>query len=560
MNEITKTAIFLSLAVVLVAVAVLSRPTVQEIKMEEMVGKPLFPKFTDPLSVKKLEIDRYNVGKELEKFQIAEVNGVWSIPSHDNYPADAKDQMGKVAEALADLKVLEVAAQTNEGGDVTSLHQLYGVIDPIDENASLGEGIGTKITLLGNGDEKLVDLIIGKEVNKKENNSEITTNIDESEGLRYVRVAGQLPVYVVKIDPSRFTVQFDQWIEKNLLDITSFDIKEVYLDLYSIKIERQLRNEGLVGALSPNFNGDLTLAYDGQAAGPEKWKLSKWMQFGGKEYEKYEERKIRDGEELNAEILDGMVAALDDLKIVSVEKKPSVLAAALRKGETFDKIKNDPSLQKAGFYLVEMPELKGKTLTAKRQLLSNEGDVDLRMKDGIRYRLRFGDLTGTESEITADKEKKDPAKEKKETPKMGANRYLFITADFDAAVIPKPDITPVPAVPKDGKKEDLDKAKADADKITLANKREQERFDTAVADGKKRAEKLSARFADWYYVIPEDVYKKIHLTETNIFKPKTAASENPPHGHPGHIHNEDETVIPAEPAAPTLPDLPYVPK
>ncbi|MDR0870615.1 MAG: DUF4340 domain-containing protein [Planctomycetaceae bacterium] len=558
MNETTKTAVFLALAVVLVAVAVFSRPAVREIKLEEMVGKALFAKFTDPLAVKKLEIDRFNAAKELENFQIAEVNGVWSVPSHENYPADAKDQMGKVAEALYDLKVLEVAAADNGGGDTTAMHQLYGVIDPAGENASLGEGIGTKITLTDANADKLVDLIIGKEVAEKKDGG---FSMPETQNLRYVRVQGQLPVYVVSIDPNRFSTKFDEWIEKNLLDISTFDIKQIYVDEYSIKIEHQLTNQGIVGELQPTFTGDLTLDYNGSATGPEKWTLAKWMGFRGEKYEYYE-RKIKEGEELNTETLDGMISALNDLKIVSVTKKPAVLAEALRKGETFEKIKDDASLQKSGFYLVQMPDLKGKTARAKRQLLSNEGDIQLRMKDGIRYHLRFGNLTGTESEV---KEEVSPASsdadgQKDEPAKMGANRYLFITADFDEAVIPKPDIKEVPKIPTEGKEEDIEEAKEAAQQAEQSNKREQERYDTAVTDGKKRTEKLSERFADWYYVIPEDVYKKIHLTEQNVFKAKQA---NPPvHGEPGHIHadGDEPPVAPAVPPKPQLPDLPGMSK
>jgi len=476
--------------------------------------------------------------------------------------------MGKVAEALYDLKVLEIAAAANGTGDATALHQLYGVIDPVGENASLGDGVGTKITLTGANDEKLVDLIIGKKADGK------TTEAlaGESQGLHYVRVPGQLPVYVVHIDPSRFSVKFDEWIEKNLLDISTFDIKEIYIDEYSIKIEHQLTNQGIVGELQPTFIGDLTLGYNGSATGTEKWTLTKWMGFRGNDYEYYE-RKIKDGEELNTETLDGMISALNDLKIVGVTKKPAVLASALRQGETFDKIKDDPSLQKSGFYLVTLPDLKVKTVNAKRQLLSNEGDIQLRMKDGIRYHLRFGNLTGTESELTPPpgEENQEP---KEETPKIGANRYLFITADFDETSIPKPDIQEIPAVPAEGSEEELTKAKEAAEQAEQSNKREQERYDTAVTDGQKRAEKLSSRFADWYYVIPEDVYTKIHLTESNTFRVKAANPPsgessgignlsdnipNPPHGEPGHIHSEGEVQPVSTPPTPSLPELPELP-
>ncbi len=168
MSDVTKTSIFLALALILVGLAFLTRPVVPEIKMDAMVGRNLFPKFTDPLAVKKLEIVKLNSSGEKENFRIAELDGVWTIPSHDHYPADAKEQMGKVAEGLADLNVVTVAAGQNEGVDVTTLHAMYGVIDPDSDSASLGEGVGIKVALAGANDEPLVNLIVGKPVEKGE--------------------------------------------------------------------------------------------------------------------------------------------------------------------------------------------------------------------------------------------------------------------------------------------------------------------------------------------------------------------------------------------------------
>ncbi|MDR1963026.1 MAG: DUF4340 domain-containing protein [Planctomycetaceae bacterium] len=543
MTETTKTLIFFILAVLLLGVAVLTRPVVREIKMEEMVGKPLFPKFTDPLAVKKLEIVRQNAAGDTDEFRIAEVNGVWSIPSHDNYPADAKDQMGKVAESLVDLTVLDVVASQAEGNDTTSLHTMYGVIDPTSENASLGEGIGIKVTLGGAGEEKFVDLIVGKEVDAKEKKN--PEDPAEPAKLRYVRVADQFPVYIVEVDPNRFSTNFDQWIEKNLLDISTFDVKEIFVDEYSYKIELEMTQRGPREVIVPTFSGDITFGYDGSASGPEKWNLKKWMGFRGTKYEYYE-RKMKPDEELNTETLDGMISALNDLKIVSVTKKPSVLATALRDGKPFKELAetSDTSLKKSGFCLVPMPDLKGGT-RERIQLLSNEGDIQIRMKDGIRYNLRFGDLTGTESEITGDTENKPEASGK--TPTMGANRYLFVTAEFDESMIPAPEIKPLPEIPDGLNPNQTETVNKEKEQIEKSNQREQERYDKAIEDGKKRAEKLTDRFADWYYVISEDVYKKIHLTQSNVFREKKK--------EPDHEHEEDHGHQ-HEVTAPQLPNLP----
>ncbi|MDR2755872.1 MAG: DUF4340 domain-containing protein [Planctomycetaceae bacterium] len=547
MTETKKTTIFLILAVIFLVTAVLTRPVVREIKMEEMIGKPLFQKFTDPLAVKTLEIVKPNSTGDTEHFRVTEVDGVWSIPSHDNYPADAKDQMGKVAEALVDLKVLDVVTSPTEENDITALHTMYGVIDPNSESASLSEGIGVKVTLIGAGDEKFVDLIVGKEADAKEQkNSEDPT---EQTKLRYVRIADQVPIYIAEIDPSRFTTNFDQWIEKNLLDISSLDVKEIFVDEYSYKTELDMQLGAPV--IIPTFIGDMVFGYDSSASGPEKWTLKKWMGFRGTKYEYYE-RTMKPDEELNSETLDGMISALNDLKIVSVTKKPSVLATALREGKPFSEQIGtpDPSLQKSGFCLVKLPDLKRGT-GERIQLLSNKGDIQIRMKDGIRYNLRFGDLTGTESEITNNADNNTEASGKNQ-PAMGANRYLFVTAEFDASMIPEPDIQPVPEIPDGLNPEQTENANKEKEQIEKSNQREQERYNKAIEEGKKRAEKLTNRFADWYYVISEDVYKKIHLTQINVFREKKKETEDKDEHHE-HGENHDHKQETIETKLPNLP-------
>jgi len=517
MNETAKTLIFVILAAALIAGAFFSQPTAPDFNVEEMVGKSLFPQFTDPLGIKSLEIVKLDAASEQNNFRIVEVNGIWSIPSHDNYPADAKDQMGKVAEALTDLKVLEVIPPEESGNDAVAFQTQYGVVDPASEQSSLGEGVGTKITLGGANNETLVNLIIGKEAARRHSQD----TMDESgSNLRYVRIADQAPVYVINIDSSQFSTSFDQWIEKNLLDISTFDIREIFVDEYSFSVEFALTNRGLQETPKASFIGDITLSYDGSAIGANKWSLVRWMAFEGQNLE-YKEKQLEPEKELDTETLDSMISALNDLRIVNVLKKPAELASALREGTPFENIRTDSSMQATGFYLVELPDLKRDTKKTKVQLLSNEGDIQLRLKNGIVYNLRFGDLTGTESEIAAENSLDAESV-------MGVNRYLFITADFDPAIIPLPELKPVPEIPTEGEADELEKLKQAKEMVEKGNQREQERYDSEIESGKKRAAELSDRFADWYYVISEDVYKKIHLMEANVFRKKTSEDEPAP--------------------------------
>jgi|GEM_PF-1075415 len=514
MNELTKTSIFFLLAAALVAGAFFSRPTARDFQAEEMLGTALFPQFTDPLGIKSLEIVRLNAAGARSDFRIAEVNGIWSIPSHDNYPADARDQMGRVAEALTDLKVLEVIQPEGSGVDAAAFQMQYGVIDPTDDSASLGDGVGIKITLGGANDTTLVNLIVGKSVDQQESQERIGSG-----GLRYVRIPAQAPIYVVDIDPGHFSTNFDQWIERNLLDISTFDIKEFFVDQYSFSVEYVLTNRGVQPIPRDSFIGDITLGYDASAIGADKWSLIRWMTFMGQNDE-YTERELEPGRELNTDTLDTMVSALNDLRIVSVLKKPTELAAALRAETTFDNIEFDAamqeSMQETGFWLVQLPDLKGGTQTTKIQLLSNEGDLQLRLKNGIVYHFRFGDLTGTETEVPLQPHESPLSLDS--SARMVPNRYLFITAEFDASVIPLPELREVPEIPTEGEAEELEPLVREKEAAELANQREQERYDAEMEQGKRRAAELSDHFADWYYVISEEVYKNIHLTDANVFR------------------------------------------
>jgi hypothetical protein len=68
--------------------------------------------------------------------------------------------------------------------------------------------------------------------------------------------------------------------------------------------------------------------------------------------------------------------------------------------------------------------------------------------------------------------------------------------------------------------EDQEALDAERDRIEAANKRKQDAFDEKVKAGEQKVKELNARFADWYYVVGEDTYRKIHLGKSDIVKKK----------------------------------------
>ncbi len=119
MNENTKTISFIFTAAAVLVLAWAFRPAAPPLVTDEMVGKSLFPELDDPLKAKKMRIVTFDEGtSQVREFEVAQANGVWSLPSHQNYPADAKDQLASAVSALVDLKVLAAGEQRCPGSGV----------------------------------------------------------------------------------------------------------------------------------------------------------------------------------------------------------------------------------------------------------------------------------------------------------------------------------------------------------------------------------------------------------------------------------------------------------
>ena len=50
----------------------------------------------------------------------------------------------------------------------------------------------------------------------------------------YVRIADKDPVYIVKLDTGKLSVRFEDWIEPNLLNLNTMDLKKVEIKDYSV--------------------------------------------------------------------------------------------------------------------------------------------------------------------------------------------------------------------------------------------------------------------------------------------------------------------------------------
>lgn len=639
MTEITKTVVFVVVGVAALGLAwtvdLANRPPESAVSGPIAVGKPLFEDF-DALEVTELEIVKWDEETGTPRFfKVAQVNNVWSIPSHSNYPADAKDQLGKAVPSVMGLDV--VTFESDSPGDFSE----YGVVDPGAENIEAGTtGVGTRVVMKDKKGKELVALIIGKEV-------------PDRSDLHFVRRVGEDPIYTVKIDPSKLSTKFQDWIEKDLLKLNTWDIKQIRVLDYSF--------DELAGR--PRVRGQFAVEYND--TGDTRWKLLESKTLDPETGE-WAVRTLGDEEELNADKLNDMKYALDDLEVVDVARKPAGLSANLRStGDLKLDAEAQVSLAQRGFYLVPY----GRNQV---ELLSNEGEARVAMKNGVQYTLRFGEIV--EGTSTAQKKDKAETGEKK-TEKEGEdeadeadsdlNRYIFVMAEFNPDLIPKPELEPLPELPEgadgnagekpgeqpaaeqqpeaekpagegageagepkpdtpaetpappaekpgapgeagsegepgeeaaappdqptnsaeqppaapaetpaespsaspeapgdapaeagqpaepaegpadnaddaaepapksegDGetpaetpapeeKKPTVEEIKKERERIEKENKRKQDEYEKKLEEGKKKVDELNDRFADWYYVISDEVYQKIHLSFDQIVKKK----------------------------------------
>jgi len=546
-----KTAGFLGAGLLLLALGWAVQPRFKPATLKPAVERVLFPELTDAEKAASLEIIRYDDElATLYPFKVIKTGGVWVLPSHQNYPADAKDQLAAAATELVDLKALDVV--TERAAD----HEVYGVIEPDQEKIKPGmTGVGQLIEIRDASGSKIARLIIGKEDKQAGVGS-------GSRRLRFVRKAGQDPVYRVELDTSKFTTQFGDWIEKDLLKLTPWDVRSVELDNYTLAaVESDGRLE-----VRQQRSEKMQLSYDDKAS---SWQLTSLETFPNEDSADSVSEELKNNEEVDSTKLNDLRNALGDLQIIDVARKPAGLSADLKAAESFvNDVEAVSSLQQRGF----LPLPSG-------AILSTEGQTVIGMKDGVEYVLRFGaGTTVTEPGKAGSGEVGDAPEESAET----AARYLLVMAQFNEGLLEKPELAELPSLPeeddKDGdsteqpKNEESEEEKAekeassdekepaDADvtaadllkqadeaeaamqkaiedrrQVERENRRKQESYDEKVVEGKKRVAELNGRFADWYYIVSDEEFEKIHLNREAVIKAKAESASDTAQGSTGPV-------------------------
>lgn len=365
MTEAAKTGIFCAAALGLAIAAGMVEPRTRSAEVFSDEGEIFFPRLTDPLAARTLEVVEYDEATATARpFKVEFWRGRWTIPSHYNYPADARDRLAKTAAALVDLKKDQVRS------DLVDEHGKYGVIDPLDARVSSLTGRGKRVTLRDETGQVLADLILGYPVKDKP-------------GYRYVRLPGQKRTYAVKTDADP-SARFEDWVETDLLRLSPAAVRRITIHNYTI-------NEQL-GRLENLEN--LVLNRDGDG-----WKLAT-------------------GEKAAAGRVQAMLAALHGLRIAGVRPKPPGMTSDLKTtGGLQMSLETTLSLRQKGFLI-----------TPDGRLLARQGELLVETNEGVVYALRFGELLtgqGEAKEAAPGAAADGKAAGKSES---GESRYLFITA------------------------------------------------------------------------------------------------------------------------------------
>lgn len=552
MTQTMRTLYFVASAVVVVLAAAgihrMAEPDFEATGPQAMVGKVLFPNFDRALDATELEIIQFDPETAtIIPFRVAQIEGSWCIPSHDNYPADAEDHLAAAATSVIGLKVLDVAADSPSRSDASQ----FGVVEPNPDQLEIGAtGVGKRVIMRDSNGDTLLDLIIGKKV-------------PDSEDLRYVRITGQDPVYVVKLTTDKLSNDFADWIEEDLLKLNPWDITDIQINDYSFDLLNQ--------SLDPRAR--ITLDYDDR--GDPRWSLRERLTFDI-DTRSWVPASLPEGKELDTSKLNNMRTALDDLEIVDVRRKPEGLSASLSAGEGVAANQEAfESLARAGFYPLPaktyysyFPPIGGAEPQANAiEIISSEGEVRVGMKNGVRYVLRFGTVTDARAGSQDEEGGEDSEEE------SGLHRYLMVMAEYDPALIPEPELEPLPELPANGTEENdaadgaaterdtsangtsqddtiaeaetaeaaneegtseaetaeetpsAEEIEAERERIERENQRKRDEYNQKVKDAKARVDELNARFADWYYIISETVYRDIHLGLDDITRDKEPETE-----------------------------------
>ena len=592
MKDTLKTSLFVAAALVMVGFAGLAYNRSKPIKIDDfdLVGKPFFENFDDAKKAQSLEVTALNPNTAtVDQFKVEEDKGLWRIPSHHNYPAEAAERLATTATSVIGLQREALIGRTK--GD----HERFGVVDPLDENIRDPETAGKRITIIDGAGDTMVDLIVGKKAGDGDAGPANAFSAPTSqENFYYVRRPEENQTFKVKLDIDLST-RFSDWIRPDLLQIELSELREIFIDNYVMKQER---TSPLSAPQLLKMQGEkIALKRDGDV-GP--WEMTELDE----KTEKLDNAKV-----------DQLVTDLDALRIVGVRPKTlydglQILTPGLKLNkQVVEKFKDNTQqlqslinkvqfeLQDYGFNLAPAPGGTKNDL----MLVSDNGEMSIGTDKGVVYSLQFGKPVIGEDQIIEigapiqDDPKSDETNPKPRVSQTDANdtdaptngeqqavknRFLMIRVNFDESLIadkpvkPQPPTAPVQpegyqaaakdassdAAPSPNTKEGEQNAdNSDKQKLALDDRDpafkaydielknyeqasaiyeleltrfedEQIEFKKKVKAGQKRMAALNERYGPWFYVISGENLEALQVDRKRLLQPAPDQADAPQGG------------------------------
>ena len=220
-----------------------------------------------------------------------------------------------------------------------------------------------------------------------------------------------------------------------------------------------------------NFNGSPT------------WKLTKDLVYDAAKKAMLP-RALGADEEIDTKKLDDLKSAIDDLKIVDVERKPAAVPPDLRLRKEADVVGVSPCRSADSSSTKIRTACRGISASYRTRETSPCNSLT-----GLATSFDSAKAPASRRPATSPRTRKTPKRTaKKDEATPGSNRYMFVMAEFNQDAIPKPAFE---EMPKDEKKPD--EKKADEKKpMTRSRTRRRRR---AMADDKNADEEEGGRQA-----------------------------------------------------------------
>ncbi len=467
MTDITKTLTFVLTAGLLVAAAIATWYATQprEVGGFEKVGEEFFPDFVDPSAARALEVTAYDPDSGTEvAFAVEYKDGLWRIPSHYGYPAEAAERLAQTAASLIGVRRESLVARRE------TEQARFAVLEPADDEAD-ADSAGKRVTLRDDQGTILADFVIGRPAGSDTGDGpdELVRDAVQRDDYYYVRVPGEKETYKAEIDIDLST-RFTDWIEPDLLKVDQEEINKLEINSYELIEEMR----GLQLQVTKLTQGQFRLTRDG---------FEPWSMEGLNETT----------EELDMAEVNSLLELLDEMVIVGVRPKPSIDGQPLVGSDltvNAELAKQNPAaFQDQLMFLQQDLEDKGFVIGADQDnpsqlmLLATKGELGATTSNGVAYTLFFGKgVSGDETEIEIGKGSKSdpsgddadagesgqpdpsasaepgstesagdpaaevPATESDDEDSQARNRYVAIRVEFDPSALGQPPVEPVKPV------------------------------------------------------------------------------------------------------------------